>query len=296
MAIAVLMAGSPVAGAFKPRVFVAPFTGTLAIPSNSVSASGSCKSTASLKSEAWVPSTGNVTALVSTSAKGCSTGLLGNGYAYANAGANIQLYFPVKVATGGHNFSVKSSYAITLTTAIAGSYICPSAPYITGTYTYSDCSYSMSASTSMYMQLWDATNQSYLYSMTDNVQGPQWYTSGYNYSSCNGQGSCYSNGGNNSCSSTYYYAHCSPSGVQATGTNTTWINSGDDCGYGYSGHCYYWHNWTLNSSHKYWVVISFSMYAYSDMYGYSATHSVAASVNAANGGNTGWKVVSITVQ
>lgn len=297
VAIALLMVASPFAGAFKPRVFTAPFTGALSVPSNSISASGNCKSTASLKSEAWVPATGNVTALVASTAKGCTTGFLGNGNAYSYASANLQVFFPVKVGTGGHNFSVAESYAVTITVTVTGAYSCPIAQFVGGTYTYSDCSYYANAATSMNLQLWDETNQSYLYSSHDSVQGPQYFASGYNYSSCDGRSSCYQSSSNSSCSSTYYYyTNCAPSGKQVTGANSTWINTGNNCLDLYYGHCYYWHNWTLNSSHKYWVVMNFDMYASASMYGYSAAHSIAATINAATGGNSGWKVKSITVQ
>ncbi|HZY69828.1 MAG TPA: hypothetical protein VFF67_02470 [Thermoplasmata archaeon] len=295
VAVALVMAVSPMAGALKPHVILPPFKGSASTIYKSISQSGNCKSTSALTSLHWVPKTGNVTGFAYSAAKGCLVVPTGSGYASAYTYAQFQVAIPVKVYTNtGHNFSVDFSYDYTLLASITGAAGCPPAKNVPGTYTYSYCNLDVSAGSFLSMELYDQTNNTYLYGGHDYVYPPENYSYVYNDSYCNGSGTCYNYSYSYSCHNSTY-STCVPSGTIASGTNNTWINSGSNCGYGYAGHCYYWHNWTLNSSHKYWVISYMEFYADAYLYGYGAGHSVLASVNGATLGNSGWKIVSVTV-
>ncbi|HZY69827.1 MAG TPA: hypothetical protein VFF67_02465 [Thermoplasmata archaeon] len=297
IAIALLMAASPMAGALKPHTIVAPYKGTAANFSKSVYTYGNCKSTGALTGMHWLPKTGNETGFAYSSVKGCTVVPTGGGTADNGNQGTISVAFPVKVFTNtAHNFSVNWSYAYTVIASITGVPTCPAAKPVPGTYTYSYCSVDASTYVEFSMELYDQTNNSYLYGQHDYVQGPQNYTDVYNDSYCTSTGTCYSYNATYGCGYyKYYYQNCVPSGTMAAGSNTTWINSGNNCGYSYAGHCYYWHNWTLNSSHKFWILTALYFDAYAYVSGYGAGHGAIASVNGATLGNTGWKISSVTV-
>lgn len=292
-AAALLMVLSPLAGASVTKT--PPFKGTVSLISKSTSIGGTCKSAALAKALHWVPKTGNVTGWVAAGAKSCTT-FFGNGYADAYAGGTVTVGLPLHFkASGAHNLSVASSLAATITAAWTGAPSCPMAMLISGTYTYSDCFADISAGTSLYMQVYDKTNNTYLYGDYHHTSvNFNNYSYVSNYSSCNGT-TCYSSNYSFSCSNLYYYAGCVPSGSPISSTNTTWINTGANCGYSYAGHCYSWNNWTLNASHSLWVVLSFTFYASVYISGFPSGLTGLASSNGATLGNTGWKVTGLTI-
>lgn len=298
IAIALLMAASPMAGALKPHVILPPYKGTAASLSKYIYSSGNCKSSSALTGLHWVPKTGNVTGFAYASAKGCAVVPTGYGSAYVSEEGSYQIAFPVKVYTNtGHNFSIDWSYAITLIASMAGA---PNCPVAKAPGSYSDCYLDVEAYSSAGIQdIYDQTNNSYLYGGYGghaSVAGPENYSYVSNYSYCSTTGTCYNYNYSSFCGQyKYAYYNCVPSGTQATGTNVTWVNTGNHCEDLYAGHCYYWQNWTLNSSHKYWILADVFFDAYADIYGYNSAHSVTASVNGATLGNTGWKITSVTV-
>ncbi|HZY69830.1 MAG TPA: hypothetical protein VFF67_02480 [Thermoplasmata archaeon] len=295
VAVALLMAASPLAGALKPHVIVPPYKGSTSVVYRSVSSYGSCKSSVALTGVHWVPKTGNATGFGYASAKGCATPPIGNGNSQGYTSAEFEIGIPIKVATNlGHNISVDVSYVYTVIATVTGKASCPVAKNVPGVYTYSDCSVYASAGSSVSMEFWDQTNGSFLYGQNDYAYLPQNYSQVYNYSYCNGAGTCYNYNSTYACHNSTYSV-CVPSGTRATGSNTTWINTGRNCEYGYNGFCYYWRNWTLNSSHKYWVIEYVNFDANADIYGYGAGHGALATVNGATLGNSGWRIASVTV-
>ncbi|HZY69826.1 MAG TPA: hypothetical protein VFF67_02460 [Thermoplasmata archaeon] len=297
IAVALLMAAMPMAGALKPHTILPPYKGTAASVSKYQYSSGNCKSSSALTGMHWVPKTGNVTGFVYAAGKGCTVVPTGNGYSYVSNQATVQVGIPVKVYTNtAHNFSVNWSYALTIIASMTGTASCPAAKPVPGTFTYSYCSLDASASSFVYQYLYDATNNTILSGGNSYVNGPTNYTYVYNDSYCYSTGTCYNYNGTSFCGQyKYYYQNCVASGSQASGSNTTWVNTGSNCGYSYAGHCYYWHNWTLNSSHKYWILAQVYFDAYASVSGYGAGHGAIASVNAVTLGNTGWKINSVTV-
>jgi hypothetical protein len=297
IAVALLMAFSQGAGAVTPHVHVyaAPYTHTKALTYKSVSTSGTCPATAKLSGWAWAPTTGFITGSASGSAKACSNAPLGNGNAYGSAYGEETVAFPVAVTTGSHNFTVNTAYHITITAAGTGTWMCKAATNSPGHYTYNSCSWYVDAYTSWNFELFDATNQTYLYGSHAGVSGPENYTDFYADSSCNGLGNCTWYNSSYGCSNLYYYSDCVPSGTTASGTNASWLNTGANCGYSYAGHCYSWQNWTLNHTHHYYIVLYVYASAYGSTYNYPAGNVAMASVNGATLGNTGWKVSSIVV-
>ncbi|HZY69825.1 MAG TPA: hypothetical protein VFF67_02455 [Thermoplasmata archaeon] len=294
MAIALLMALSPIAGALKPHTISPPYKGTAANVSKNVYTYGNCKSSGALTAVHWIPKTGNITGFAYAAAKGCTVVPTGPGSASISNGASVGVAIPVKVYTNtGHNFSVNWSYVYSLIASFTGGFNCPVAK---APGTYSDCSIDVSTYVEFSMELYDQTNNSYLGSSHSYVQGPENYSYISNYSYCSTTGTCYNYNYSNFCGQyKYYYQNCAPSGTMATGTNTTWVNTGANCYYFYAGKCGYWHNWTLNTSHKYWILNSVYFSAYAGIYGYNQTHTATASVNGATLGNTGWRITSVTV-
>lgn len=55
------------------------------------------------------------------------------------------------------------------------------------------------------------------------------------------------------------------------------------------------HNWTLNGSHRLWIVLWFDYLADVAILQYNPGLTVSASLNAATAGNAGWKVNSVTI-
>ncbi|HZY69518.1 MAG TPA: hypothetical protein VFF67_00875 [Thermoplasmata archaeon] len=292
-AVALLMALSSMAGAVTPHVFTAPYKHTAVVIYRSASISGNCPSSAGVSAQHWIPKTGNVTGLAAASANSCVTNPVGNGYTSGYTFAETDVYFPIKVANGAHNLSVNTSFDFTLIVKKAGNFACGLAPNVPGTYTYRGCYYDVSVGSSWRMELYDATNFSFLYGSHDYVNGPANYSFGSNYSYCNGAGSCSSSNYSSSCPATNY--QCVPAGTMAMGSNDTWIDTGANCAYSYAGHCYSWHNWTLNGTHKYWIAIYFDFYADAYLAGYGKGQAVAVTFNGATLGNTGWKITSVTV-
>lgn len=291
-AVVLLVPVSLFAGALQPHTKVPPYRGTTVSMSRSVSSYGNCATSASLTGFSWLPKTGNVTGFASASGRGCATSPTGNGSATAyNDGGVVQVAIPIHVYTNsGHNFSVNFSYSYTATTTSTGAGVCPVAKTVPGTYTYSYCEKYVAAGSSRWIELFDQTNGSYLDGPRSYVQGPWNYSDQYNGSYCNGGGSCYTYSGNQSCRNSTYWV-CAPSGSMATGTSTVWLNTGSNCLYVRHG-CFY--NWTLNSTHKFWVLAFVDFYAEVSIQGWGGGR-VFASVNGATLGNTGWRITSVTV-
>lgn len=292
--VTLLIALAPLAGASTK---IAPYNHTVATQTRGQYQSGSCAHSVSLPSAKWVPKTGNLTASSAVTAKSCVYGLFGNGGATLSASNYFQIMFPLKVRSGGHNVSVRASYSQTLNRTITGTPTCPHAKNVPGSHTSETCAYVMSATSGWGEFIYDATNQSYLYGgSNDAVQGTQNYTFVGNVSSCNGSGSCsYYNSSYGCASISYYFSNCVPWGSHHNGTNTTWINTGRNCGFAYGGRCHYWDNWTLNGSHSLWVVEWFDYEVYVSSGGYNPGLTISVQLNAATLGNLGWRINSISV-
>lgn len=299
IAIALLMAASPMAGALKPHVILPPYKGTAASLSKYSYTSGNCKTSSALTAFHWIPKTGNVTGFVYAAAKGCTVVPTGYGNAYVSQQGTLQIAIPVKVYTNGaHNFSINWSYAVTIIASVSGAV--GGCPVAKAPGSYNDCFVEAGASTSAGIQdLYDQTNNSYLYGGYGGhaqVPGPQNYSYVQNYSYCTTGGACYVYNYTGFCGQyKYYYYNCVPSGTQAAGTNVTWVNTGNHCEDMFNNHCYYWQNWTLNASHKFWILADVYYSAYGYIAGYSGAHTATASANGATLGNTGWKIASVTV-
>ncbi|HZY70149.1 MAG TPA: hypothetical protein VFF67_04120 [Thermoplasmata archaeon] len=289
------MSTSPLAGALKPHVLAPPYKGTTLTSYRGIFVSGNCKSAYALTGMNWVPNTGNVTGFAYDSAKSCTTFPPGNGSAAGYTNGEFRIGFPVKVYTNvGHNFSVDFSYTYTVNVSVAGAGVCPVAKNIPGTPTYSSCTWYASAGSKMWMELYDQTNNSYLWGQHFYVFGPKNDSEQDNSSWCDGRGTCTSFNSGVSCFNPALQP-CVPSGTMATGSNTAWITPGNNCQIGYAGYCYSWHNWTLNSTHRYWILAWVYFYAIASVYGWPAGRSVHANVNGATFGNTGWRITSVTV-
>ncbi|HZY69823.1 MAG TPA: hypothetical protein VFF67_02445 [Thermoplasmata archaeon] len=292
LAVTLLMLTAPLAGASTTTT--APYAHTLSSTFKSKSSYGYCLTTASSHGTQWNPTTGHVRGVASSSAKSCVAPPLGASYSSANIYDYITVWIPIAVGNGGHNVSVTTSYAYTLTGSFPSLAACPLAANLHGQPTSSFCSYSILAGAYWQQALYDATNKSSLYGGNSYVSAPENYAYALDYSYCSGNGTCGTANYTYSCGSPYYYVPCSAWGTRATGTNTTWIDTGANCLYRYAGTCYYWSNWTLNAKHHYYVELSFEIYAGAYMQGL-AGKTAAAGIDAAIGTNTGFKVASVAV-
>ncbi|HZY69548.1 MAG TPA: hypothetical protein VFF67_01025 [Thermoplasmata archaeon] len=293
--VVVSVAVAPMAGALKQHTILPPFKGSASSIIRAVSLYGNCKVSSALYALHWVPRSGNITGIAYSSAKGCVTFSTGNGSSSASSSADLQVAFPVRFSTNaGHNFSVAFSYDYTLLASISGATNCPVAQNVPGTYTSSDCHVDVSAGSQFMMELYDQTNGSYLGGEHGFFDAPENYTVVSNFSFCNGHGGC-SNGNNAYSCQNSTVSSCAPSGSTVAGSNAAWIDTGANCRFSYAGHCSYWSNWTLNSSHRFWVIAIVEISTYATIYGYGAGHGVLAKVNSATLGNAGWKITSVTV-
>ncbi|HZY71288.1 MAG TPA: hypothetical protein VFF67_09985 [Thermoplasmata archaeon] len=298
VALALLISISPTVGALKPHVILPPYKHTALAQSKSIFVGGNCKSGVALNSNYWLPKTGNLTAFAYAAAKGCNIVPTGPGYAESDVSDNLQVGFPVKVYTNmAHNFSVNFSYSYTIIVShVRAAGGCPTAKNVPGTPTYIFCDIAVGALVSVSMQLFDQTNNSYNSGQYSFAYLPLNYSYTLNSTYCNGSGACGSSNGSGYCGQyNYPYLTCAASGTKATGASVTWINTGSNCGYIVAGRCYTWDNWTLNSSHNYWVLASVSIDASAVTVNYGIGTSAIASINGATLGNTGWKITSVTV-
>lgn len=291
-AVALLMLTAPLAGA--ATTITAPYAHSLSATFKEKSIYGYCATTANVYGTSWNPTTGHVHGVAAASSKACARPPLGVTYSSADVYDYVTVWVPITVASGSHNISVSTSYAYTLRGSVPSLAACPLAPNVHGQPTSSFCAYSILAGAYWQETLYDATNGSTLASGNSYVTAAENDSYALDYSYCTGNGSCGTSNYTYGCSSVYYYAPCSPWGARATGTNTTWIDTGANCLYRYGGTCYLWYNWTLNGKHHYYVEMSFEMYAYTYMQGL-AGRTASAGINAATGTNTGFKVSSITV-
>ncbi|HZY70150.1 MAG TPA: hypothetical protein VFF67_04125 [Thermoplasmata archaeon] len=246
-----------------------------------------------------MPNTGNVTGVANSASNGCGV-LAGYGIASASTSAFWQIAIPIKVASGAHIFSVAFSYDYTLVASFsAGASSCPLAKNVPGIHTSSYCSWGVGAGSNVGMEIYDQTNNSYLYGGYDSAGLPQNYSYASTTSYCNGSGTCSSSNYSLSCSNSIYYhrSFCAPSGTTAKGSNTTYINSGDNCWYWntWRVHLHSCFNWTMNGSHKLWILAFVDVYTFAELYNYGTGSSALATVNGATLRNIGWKVISVTV-
>jgi hypothetical protein len=147
------------------------------------------------------------------------------------------------------------------------------------------------------MGLWDATNLTSLTGSHAVVQGPTNYSDVTNYTYCSSSGSCSASNSSYACSSsTYYYAHCVTSGKVSSGSNVSWVDTQNNCQWSYGHRCFSWGNWTLNSTHKYWILVSFTAFTWVDMYHYPPGDTLIATVDAWSPGSNGWRVNSVTAK
>lgn len=296
-AVILLLAPCAASGQLKSSTMTPPYKGAAASETKVLSISGPCKTTAALTALHWLPKHANITSVASASAKGCGTPPTGGGYSWAYVFAIWQLAIPVRVNTSApHNFSAKFAFDYTPVTALAGVPTCPAAKPSPGSSTYSACWENAVAGSTMGLQLYDATNRTLLDRGWSYFFGP--YNSTYfeNFSSCTPAGACTSSYSSAYCaSSSVYPFDCVPSGTPASGSNSTYLNTGDNCGSAFGPWCFSWQNWTLNRSHSYWAIAIVEVFVFVDVGGYGPGHSAIASVNGATFGNRGWRVTSLTV-
>ncbi|HZY70020.1 MAG TPA: hypothetical protein VFF67_03465 [Thermoplasmata archaeon] len=288
---------TPLAGASKPHLLVAPYRGTAVTQLTGLTLAGACRAGAIAQGVHWLPRSGNVTGALSAQSKSCATTPTGTGTSDAYVLDRVEVFFPVHVATStGHNVSVSFEYNYTVLASIVAPGGCPGAPSIPGVGSSLTCSAYIEAGSSMSMQLYDATNGSNLLGGHDYSQGPEYFLYVQDASTCNGFGACaWSNSTYGCPNATAFYGHCVASGSTHNGTNTTWVNTKDNCRGTYGARCIYWDNWTLNRSHTYWVEAFIGLYATSQESYYAPGHSFLASVRGAWPGSCGWRISSVTV-
>lgn len=298
VALGVLALAPSGAAASSGHALSPPYRHTSATYTRGVWINTGCRMSAGVSSTRWIPATGNVTGFVHAAATSCPAPPTGVDWSYGYGSVTTEVRFPVKVASGAHNFTVNYSYALTVATATLGTIRCPVAANVHGTATAIGCYLQIAATTRWTERLFDATNQTFLGGPNSTVQGPTSDFDQTNFTSCNGAGTCTASNSSDNCTSsaTYYYGNCAPSGRMVSGTNSTWVDTGRNCGLLYAGRCYAWHNWTLNGTHQYDLVVDFFEYAWVDLYHYLKGGGISASVNAATLGNTGWKITSVTIR
>ncbi len=295
VAVALLLAIAPGALARTPTTVAAPYTGSTVSFSNSTSAYGTCASSAKLSSLAWSATTGVATAVATAKASGCATPPLGDGDSSSDSGTGAEIAIPVHVAAGAHNFTLAASYAYTIDASATGHYACARAHLVAGTFTENDCSWDVRGSATWSFELYDATNGSALPGANTAVTGPQNFTQQANDSVCNGVATCTWSNGTSYCTDGMSYTNCVPAGTANTGTSSSWLNTGKNCASAYMGSCLTWKNWTLVGSHHYWLLVMIDIEVSADVSNYPGGHAAMASLNAATGGNTGWKISSVKV-
>ncbi|HZY92218.1 MAG TPA: hypothetical protein VFG07_05550, partial [Thermoplasmata archaeon] len=61
-------------------------------------------------------------------------------------------------------------------------------------------------------------------------------------------------------------------------------------------YCFGWENWTLNASHHYWILVTFTSYTWVNDYNYAPASALVASI-APGGSSVGmWRITSLTVR
>lgn len=235
VALVVVLSIGPLAGASRTQL--APYTHTTSTITQGAYRFGSCRATGLISKPTWLPTTGNVTGIAASAAKSCKYGPAGNGYATVHTVAEFDVWLPLHVRSGAHNVSVGISYALSVRGSVTGAAICPLPAQTPGKYTYSDCSYTMSASSQWGQEIFDATNGSVLFGDHANVQGPENSSTQSNDSYCNGSGTCSTTNSSSTCSGASSYTNCVAWGSSVAGANTTWIDTGRNCLYLVNGRC-----------------------------------------------------------
>ncbi|HZY70274.1 MAG TPA: hypothetical protein VFF67_04765 [Thermoplasmata archaeon] len=301
MVVIVLTSIPWTAGAHLPTVSVPPFRHTNVTFAPLRTSVGHCHNVTAVASNHWLPRTGNLTTYAGALALSCGGNATAPGIAVAFTISSISVGIPVTLPSGHHNVSVTVAYSLTITASLLGTFHCPSAPRVKGQPSLRTCMALAQGLTGWDMRLYDATNATYLsglyYSAT--VIGPTNWTYISNTSHCNRAGTCgwYNRSYGCATASALAYFDCQPAAVRVTGNNTSWINTGANCAYASGGRCTVGGgNWSLNSSHRYRVIVEFAIYAVAYTYGYLRGGTAVGSVNAATFGNLGWKIQSITVR
>jgi hypothetical protein len=267
------------AGAVGLQVLSAPFSHTHAVFTPSTLSAGPCAATDRISGMSWNATSGTFDGAVVVGVRSCSAPLTGPAQAYASAAVLIMVAIPVHVHTGPHNFSLATSYDLTVVTATTGPLLCPKPSQSPGQSSSRTCFLETAATARWNFQLFDATNQTRLGGSMTAVQGPTTDLDQKNTTACNGSGSCTTTGSSSNCTVfSWAYSHCVPSGTPVTGANSTWLNTGRNCVNLYGGRCFGWENWTLNSTHQYWVLVFFQSYSWVNDYHYAPGSGLLARV------------------
>jgi hypothetical protein len=294
LATAILVGISPIVEASTHVVLTAPYRHSTVAFNPTKTTSGLCPTAASTSHTMWNASSGAVGSAASASVHSCAAPPIGVYTAYASASTDVEVAFPIKLATGGHNLSVSVSYNLIVTAATKGKLACPLPKLIPGQATSRSCFLQIAATTSWSMALWDSTNGSTLSGANGSIQGPTVDYDVTNTTTCNVSGVCSGSSSVTNCT-TYSLPHCVVSGKLASGADIGWINTSRNCVFSYANHCWSWNGWTLNATHRYWLIVSFLAYTWVDLYHYPKGGSLVASVDAWGGGSRGWSVNTISV-
>ncbi len=297
LALVILVAFSPAVDAGGTAQLGPPYKHSAFSSSPQLILNGPCKTKAVISSAAWSPTTGNVTLSAGTSARTCASPPLGAYSAYAQVLEYASIAFPVRVTTGGHNFSVSLSYNLTVNSVAKGAWLCPHPNPVPGQAASYACARQAAVITDWWFGLLDATNRTPLRGPYDSFQGPTNDVMVTNTTSCTSAGLCTTSITTQNCSSFLFLApYCVPWGKVSSGTNVAWINTSKNCAYIYGSGCYAWRNWTLNASHHYWVIVTIEAYIFVYLSHYPKGDVIAASIDAASPGSGGWRIGHVSVR
>lgn len=291
--VTLLLLVPPAAGYRSGSTIIPPFRHSAATSIAIATHPGPCRSTASVVPPHWNASSGNITGAAYSSAHSCWIQKPGLGYARSVSAFSLMVAIPIPIfRNSGNPFAVNFSYAFSFVGTIHGMHYCPTAKNINRTRTSITCRVAVSDEALARMRLYDQTNHSYLSGVDSATLLARSWTVEWNVSTCNGYGSCVSRSANTSCS---YPANsfCVAWGP-VVGSRSTWLNAGANCiGRAHGGHCGQWQNWTLNSTHRYWILGEIEVVAAVAVQGYGVGLAAVASVNGASHGNTGWRLANI---
>ncbi|HEV2316547.1 MAG TPA: hypothetical protein VGV89_03105 [Thermoplasmata archaeon] len=298
LAVLIVAAGSlPLASGSSVRVLRAPYHRSVASFSASPYDSGSCPTKSRGDWTGWNATTGGLSSRAVATAGGCASPLLGPGWGEAVAESDVDVAVPVHLSTTQANISVSISYQLTLTSAVHGSFSCPRPHPVPGQATSRSCSFDISAMAWAEFELLDSTNLS---AMSGSYSGGHLLFSELyqnNATQCSASGNCTTSGSSGNCSGSSPYAgRCVPSGAPVSGTVTFWLNASHNCYAALFNRCYGWQNWTLVPTHRYWVVVQFTVYAGSNEYSYTKGIDCVARAEPSLANAPGWSLTAITIR
>lgn len=263
--------------------------------------SGPCRASTALRHVDWSPKTAGIHGYAHAGLSGCTTPTTRrNAGAFALARSFGTLLVPVRIAnSAAHSLRVSFSYGYTVDVSIGGTQSCPLAQKPTNhTRAQSYCAAGVQSYAWVNISLFDQTNATSLSSLLDYWYGPGNASGVENYTWCYRTGCASAN---------FTYAcpdfvqsfrfpgelglgSCVPASGVAVGNGSLTLTPGDNCLAIAYTYCDVWHNWTLNSSHRYWFIVSFGILTESVSGGYLHGFRAAATFNGATAGNAGFRV------